>query len=63
MVEDNTQAVQEFFNLDAEHQAIILLDYKNQMAQLVHQNKEMAGIIEAINEGHQNLNTQIEAVH
>ena len=53
-------AVQEFFNLDVEHQAETLLGYQNHLAQVVNQNKEMVEMIEKINIKHQVLTTQID---
>ena len=38
----NTGSVQQFFNLDIEQQADTLIRYQEQLAQVVHQNKQMA---------------------
>ena len=59
-VDEGTRAVQEFFNLDVENQAVVLLNYKQQMSELVQQNKEMAILIEAVNEDRNKLNSQID---
>ena len=56
----NTESVQQFFNLDIEQQAEKLIRYQQHLSQVVHQNKQMADMIDRINDDRQNLTTQVE---
>ena len=56
----DTESVQQFFNLDTEQQAEKLIRYQQHLNQVVHQNKQMAEMINTINVDRQNLSTQVE---
>ena len=56
----NTGSVQQFFNLDIEQQAETLIRYQQHLSQVVHQNNQMAEMIDKINVDRQGLTTQVE---
>ena len=56
----NTRSVQQFFNLDIEHQTETLIHYQQHLSQVVDQNKQMADMIDKINVERQSLITQVE---
>ena len=56
----DTESVQQFFSLDIEQQAEKLIRYQQHLNQVVHQNKQMAEMIDTINVDRQNLSTQVE---
>ena len=56
----DTQSVQRFFSLDIEQQAETLIRYQQHLSQVVHQNNQMAEMIDKINVDHQGLTTQVE---
>ena len=56
----DTESVQQFFNLDMEQQAETLIRYQQHLSQVVHQNKQMADMIDKINVDRQGLTTQVE---
>ena len=56
----NTGSVQKFFSLDIEQQAETLIRYQQHLSQVVHQNNQMAEMIDKINVDHQGLTTQVE---
>ena len=56
----DTGSVQKFFNLDIEQQAETLIRYQQHLSQVVHQNKQMAEMIDKINVDCQGLTTQVE---
>ena len=56
----NAESVQQFFNLDIEQQAETLIHYQQHLSQVVHQNNQMAEMIEKINIDRQGLTTQVE---
>ena len=60
-VEDvDTGSVQKFFSLDIEQQAETLIRYQQHLSQVVHQNNQMAEMIDRINVDRQGLTTQVE---
>ena len=56
----DTEFVQKFFNLDIEQQAETLIRYQQHLSQVVHQNNQMAEMINKINVDRQGLTTQVE---
>ena len=56
----DTRSVQKFFSLDIEQQAETLIRYQQHLSQAVHQNKQMAEMIDKINVDRQGLTTQVE---
>ena len=56
----DAESVQQFFNLDMEQQAETLIHYQQHLSQVVHQNNQMAEMIDKINVEHQGLTTQVE---
>ena len=56
----DTESMQQFFNLDIEQQAEKLIRYQQHLNQVVHQNKQMAEMIDTINVDRKNLSTQVE---
>ena len=56
----NTASVQRFFSLDIEQQAETLIRYQQHLSQAVHQNNQMAEMIDKINVNRQGLTTQVE---
>ena len=56
----NTGSVQKFFSLDIEQQAETLIRYQQHLSQVVHQNNQMAEMIDKINVDRQGLTTQVE---
>ena len=56
----DTGSVQKFFSLDIEQQAETLICYQQHLSQVVHQNNQMAEMIDKINVDHQGLTTQVE---
>ena len=58
----DTGSVQKLFSLDIEQQAETLICYQQHLSQAVHQNKQMAEMIDKINVDRQGLTTQVETV-
>ena len=56
----DAESVQQFFNLDIEQQADTLIRYQQHLSQVVHQNNQMAEMIDKINVDRQSLTTQVE---
>ena len=56
----DAESVQQFFNLDIEQQAETLIRYQQHLSQVVHQNNQMAEMIDKINTDCQGLTTQVE---
>ena len=56
----DTRSVQKFFSLDIEQQAETLIRYQQHLSQVVHQNNQMAEMIDKINVDRQGLTTQVE---
>ena len=56
----DTGSVQKFFSLDIEQQAETLIRYQQHLSQVVHQNNQMAEMINRINVDRQGLTTQVE---
>ena len=56
----DTGSVQKFFSLDIEQQVETLIRYQQHLSQVVHQNNQMAEMIDKINVDHQGLTTQVE---
>ena len=47
---DDDQVVETFFGLDIDNQAQVLINYKKSIDQLFAQNRELTGVLEAVNE-------------
>ena len=56
----NSRSVQQFFNLDLEQQTETLIRYQQHLSQVVDQNKQMAEMIDKINDERQSVTTQVE---
>ena len=56
----DTGSMQKFFSLDIEQQAETLIRYQQHLSQVVHQNNQMAEMIDKINIDRQGLTTQVE---
>ena len=56
----DAESVQQFVNLDIEQQAETLIRYQQHLSQVVHQNNQMAEMIDKINADCQGLTTQVE---
>ena len=56
----NAESMQKFFSLDIEQQADTLIHYQQHLSQVVHQNNQMAEMIDKINVDRQGLTTQVE---
>ena len=56
----DTGSVQKFFSLDIEQQAETLIRYQQHLSQVVHQNNQMAEMIDKINVNRQGLTTQVK---
>ena len=57
---DDDQVVETFFGLDIDNQAQVLINYKKSIDQLFAQNKELTGVLEAVNEDRQTLKSQFQ---
>ena len=56
----DTRSVKKFFSLDIEQQAETLIRYQQHLSQVVHQNNQMAEMIDKINVDRQGLTRQVE---
>ena len=57
---ENDQTVGTFFGLEADQQAQVLVDYKNNIHKLSSQNKKLMGLLETVNQDRQTLKAQFQ---